>query len=72
MDKQTPTTIKTDHFHGREMPLTSVLFALAAQEGNDGDAGNAMQAAGEEIIRLRVQRDTLRSAIRNLIDGDVS
>lgn len=34
------------------MPLVSVLYALAGQEGNDGDEGNAMQAAAEEIKRL--------------------
>jgi hypothetical protein len=41
--------IKTQHFGSKELPLASVLFALAGQENNDGDEGNAMQAAGEFI-----------------------
>ena len=40
--------IKTEHF-GAYAPLTSVLYALAAQEGADGDEGNAMQAAADFI-----------------------
>lgn len=42
--------LATSHF-GKAMPLVTVLFALAAQEGNDFDEGNAMQAAGEHIVR---------------------
>ena len=48
---QHQTTIRTAHFHGKEMPLVSVLYALAGQEGNDGDEGNAMQAAGRAVTR---------------------
>jgi hypothetical protein len=45
----TEPVIVTNHFHNRPMPLSSVLYALAAQEGNDGDEGNAMQMAAEFI-----------------------
>jgi hypothetical protein len=58
------TIIQTGHFHGREMPLTAVLFALAGQEGNDGDEGNAMQAAGEALVRLQHEVGRLRTMIR--------
>lgn len=44
--------IDTLHF-GKPMPLVSVLYALAAQENNDGDEGNAMQAAAEVLERYR-------------------
>jgi hypothetical protein len=56
--------IRTAHFHNREVPLTSVLFALAAQENNDGDQGNAMQAAGDELVRLQSEIGRLRTIIR--------
>lgn len=44
--------IHTHHFGGREMPLITVLRALAAQEGNDGDEGNAMQMAADVLTKL--------------------
>ena len=44
--------IRTHHFGGREMPLITVLRALAAQEGNDGDEGNAMQMAADVLTKL--------------------
>ena len=44
--------LTTNHFHGKDLPLSAVLFALASQEGNDGDEGNAMQAAGEFIRKV--------------------
>lgn len=43
----------TQHF-GRVMPLTTVLYSLAAQEGNDGDEGNVMQAAADELKMLYI------------------
>ena len=66
--------IQTQHFHNKPMPLTSVLFALAGQEGCDGDEYNAMQMAGEYIKHLSstgsitMQReDAVR--MREAIDG---
>ena len=53
--------IFTQHF-GKRMPLVSVLYALAGQEGNDGDEGNAMQMAGEvieDLMDAAVARDRL-------------
>ena len=53
--------IFTQHF-GKRMPLVSVLHALAGQEGNDGDEGNAMQMAGEvieDLMDAAVARDRL-------------
>lgn len=44
--------IKANHFHGREVPLGSLLSALAAQEGNDGDEGNAMQGAYDLLHQI--------------------
>ena len=41
--------IITDHFRRKTLPLSSVLYALASQENNDGDEGNAMQAAADYI-----------------------
>jgi hypothetical protein len=51
--------IITRHFHGKPMPLTAVLSALASQEGNDGDEGAAMQAARDYVERLA--RDLARA-----------
>lgn len=56
--------IKTNHFHGKDMPLSSVLFALAAAEGNDGDEGNAMQLAGETIRALYNTLEAHKEALR--------
>lgn len=56
--------IRTNHFHNELFPLTSVLFALASQENNDGDEGKAMNAAAEEIIRLR----SLNEAVPQWLD----
>jgi len=50
--------IHTRHF-GREMPLISVLLALAAQEGNDGDEGNAMQMAADVLTKLTAENERL-------------
>lgn len=44
--------ITTHHFGGKSLPLSAVLFALASQEGNDGDEGNAMQLAGETLRKF--------------------
>ena len=45
-------SLDSPHFLGRKVPLTKVLRALAAQEGNDGEEGNALQAAADYIEAL--------------------
>jgi hypothetical protein len=42
---------------GKEVPLTTLLFALAGQAGLDGDEGRAMHEAAEEIGRLRALQE---------------
>lgn len=44
--------IITNHFFRKPRKLTEVLFALAAQENNDGDEGDAMQEAANYIRAL--------------------
>lgn len=44
--------IITNHFFRKPRKLTEVLFALAAQENNDGDEGDAMQEAANYIQTL--------------------
>lgn len=46
------TRLKTSHFSGQEMPVVTVLRALASQENNDGDEGNAMAIAGDLLSGL--------------------
>lgn len=48
--------ITTTHFHGQPRKLSVVLHALAAQENNDGDEGNAMQAAADYIAGFGTTR----------------
>lgn len=58
----------TAHFNGKDVPLVTVLRALSAQEGNDGDEGNAMQEAADEIERLRSDLDSYITAANEYVN----
>ena len=67
-DTSRTRSIKTNHFHGNELPISAVCFALAGQEGNDGDEGNTLQAAGQYIKDLELKCATLEVGLINIIN----
>jgi len=53
----------SEHFHAKPMPLTTVLYALAGQEGNDGDEGAVMQIAADFIKKQQAEIEELQNTL---------
>ncbi|KKN90016.1 hypothetical protein LCGC14_0231280 [marine sediment metagenome] len=58
--------IATQHYHGKELPISAVLHGFAGQENNDGDEGNTMQAAGDYITELETALKHVASGVKIL------
>ena len=63
----TDIEIMTQHF-GKSMPLKTVLISLSAQEGNDGDEGDAMQAAADALTAKDAEIEALRAKVERLAE----